>query len=212
MIYFYSGIFFIALIIVFFLLHENETFSSFFLKFYPQVLVSCFIFFFPKLLYSIYLPLLLESAFAITILTDIIDYSVFSIIPFITIFFSIIENIYYQKYSVILSSIWKSILVFIFFYFLIFFIKKIFKKDGLGLGDVYFYFIFVWYYDLYFLLLSFFFACLLALGFIFLYKIMFFKEPLKEMIPFIPFVYLSISLLKNGWWYQYIDTTIHFLQ
>lgn len=91
------------------------------------------------------------------------------------------------------------------FFILILLIKKMFNKDGLGLGDLYFYFMLVWYFDLYFLFLSFFLASLFGLFFILLYKLIFFKKPLIRIIPFIPCLYFSISCLQIETFFSYIS-------
>ncbi len=194
-------IFLLSIAISFFLL-DDISFYNFIHKQYINIFISFLIYIMPKVIFFINMPFLLDFAFCITIITDIIDYSVFSIIPSLLIIISFIYNILYGYYDILYYSLVNTVAIYIFFSFLILLIKKLFKKDGLGLGDLYFYFIIAWYFDLYFLLLSFLISSLVGLFFIIFYKLIFFEKDIKRMIPFIPCLYIGVSLLKVNYIYK----------
>ena len=191
----YLFIFLCSLGVAFFLL-EEVSFFGFIQKNYISILFSVIIYCIPKLFFPSQISFFLDIGFCITIITDIIEYSVFSIIPMLLIFYSFISHLLQGNYYFIFISTLNSIIIYGIFLLLIFFIKKLFNKEGLGVGDLYFYFIFVWYFDLCFLGISFFLASLLGLFFILLHKLIFFKKPFKQIIPFIPCLYLSILILQ----------------
>ncbi len=191
----YFFIFLVSLYISFILL-EERSFYVFCLKNYRMITASAIIYLFPKIVCLSEISLLLDIGFCITIITDMIEYSVFSIIPITIIIYSFLICLYHQYYAILLYKMVNIIILYIVFLLLNKLIRGIFNKDALGSGDLYFYFIFVWYFDLYFLFLSFFVASLFGLIFILFYKLIFFKKPLKKIIPFIPCLYLSISVLQ----------------
>lgn len=201
---FITLIIFLFSLLISFLLLDKLSWKNFIAIDYKNIIAAGIIYFIPKILGVSSIHFLLDIGFCITIITDIIEYSVFSIIPAILIFHSFLSCLFYSNYSLLFYSIFKTIIIYMIFLLLMKSIKKFFNKDGLGIGDLYFYFIFVWYFDLYFLLLSFFIASFLGLLFIILHKIIFFKAPLKEMIPFIPCLYLSISMLQIESFYNFI--------
>lgn len=207
MIIIYCLIFLLSLCISYFLL-DNIGVYNFCMINYQKVLYSFIIYIFPKVLFLPEIPILLDIGFCISIITDIIEYSVYSIIPLLNILSCVGFALYFGNYNYIFFNIINIIIIYGIFFILILLIKKMFNKDGLGVGDLYFYFMFVWYFDLFFLFLSFFLASIFGLFFILLYKLIFFKKPLIRIIPFIPFLYLSICCLQVESVFSYISYSL----
>jgi hypothetical protein len=197
-------VFLFSLLVSFFLLDSISLFD-FCIKNKRKIFFSAIVYILPKIFFLQSIPFILDVGLCITIITDLIEYSVFSIVPAILILYSFLIALYSGCYTMIIYSIIYTILIYVVFIFLELLIKRFFGKVGLGLGDLYFYFVFAWFFDLYFLFLSFFVASLLGLFFILFYKLIFFRRPLKKIIPFIPFLYLSISILQIKKFFIYVS-------
>jgi hypothetical protein len=169
------------------------------------VLISGAIYMVPKLF--LLLPLdysyIVELAWAISILTDVIDYSVFSIVTKILCAEVIIKSIYFCDYIFLCYGLLRIAGAFAVYLMLTNIVSWCFKKEGLGVGDLYFYSALCFYYDAFFLILSFFISSIIGLCFILCDSIYHYKKPMRQIIPFIPCIYLSIIILQNKLIYQF---------
>lgn len=186
----------------FLLLHYEMTFLQFFMQYKNKIFFAFVIFFLPKLSYFdinqelLFDSVLLNSAFIVTIITDIIEESVFTIVPLAVILIKIILLTHSKQYGSLFFSIILFLTIF-FIYFLIHFLStRLLNKEVIGFGDILFYFVLSFYYSAIELLFSFWIASVIGIIFIIMNKCLKWQEKIKNKIPFIPCIYLSIEIIK----------------
>lgn len=191
------GIFGAALIIAFFLLDLSW---KFFFIHKKKLLISFLVFCIPYVIGCRLPSHLLECGFAVTIITDIYECSVFSIIPFILFLWRQLCLLYSGDYLLLWNNFFYVFCVVSVYYSITTLSQKLFKKEGMGQGDMYFIAALSSYIDPMRNLFVFFLASFLGVCYGVLY-FLFFRRSL-EGLPLIPFLYIGASLVQCD--------TIHF--
>jgi prepilin signal peptidase PulO-like enzyme (type II secretory pathway) len=185
------GIFGVALIVAFFLL--DLSWDSFFIH-KKKLLISFLVFCVPCLIGCPIPSTLLESGFAVTIITDIYECSVFSIIPLILFLWRQLFLLCIGDYLLLWNNFFYVFCVVGIYYSITTLSQKLFKKEGIGRGDMYFIAALSSYIDPMRILFVFFLASFLGVCYGVLY-FLFFRRSL-DGLPFIPFVYIGASLVQ----------------
>lgn len=203
--YFVILIFFFLLstCISFILLSYELSYKNFILLYKKEFLISAFIFFIPKLIllffnYSYCFSLdffLLNIAFMIMIITDIIEKSIFTIIPFTTIVLRFLSLIFMKDYFFIIESFFSIIIILVFYYLIYYLFLFLLKKEAIGFGDILCFFMLSFYSNIFLLGIIFWISSLLGLLFILCYKLLFWKKKILSIIPFVPCIYLGYEIV-----------------
>lgn len=207
-IFIYSILFFLSIFCAFFLLENSLSFYHFVIRYKKQIGLSFLVVFFIKgIFFCDYKNVLgsnffvkkdiwLDFAFMISVLTDLIDESVFVVVPLSILGITFLSFIYNQEYFLLFDSVSNIVIILLLYYFIDIIFTKFFAKKGMGFGDILLYLLLSCYYDLFFLIISFWISCVLGLFVIIIYKMIFFKKPLLKRVPFVPFVFLGVELLS----------------
>lgn len=185
------GIFGVALIIAFFLL---EVSFDTFLFHKKKLLISFLVFFFPPLIGCGMHSRLLECGFAVTIITDIYECSVFLIIPFFLFLWRQFFLLYSADYVLFWNNFFYVFCIVCLYYSITILSQKLFKKEGMGAGDMYFIAALSSYIDPLRIMFIFFLASFLGVCYGLFYFLLYQKS--LEGIPFIPFLYVATSVVQ----------------
>lgn len=186
-----ASIFVVALFLSLFLL--DVSWESFFLH-KRKLLISFLVFFFPPLIGCGMHSRLLECGFAVTIITDIYECSVFSLIPSILFLSRQFFLLYSADYVLFWNNFFYVFCIVCLYYSITILSQKLFKKEGMGAGDMYFIAALSSYIDPLRIMFIFFLASFLGVCYGLFYFLLYQKS--LEGIPFIPLLYVATSVVQ----------------
>lgn len=166
---------------------------------YSKIIVANFIYFIPKILGYTVSSLLLDAAFCITLITDIYEYSVFTVIPMVCYIIGLGSLFYFNNFNLMIEVIGKSFILWVLYKAIVFISQIFFNQEGFGKGDFYFLLGIIPYFDFIHFFILFFLACFGATIYSLFFSILFCKRIMG--VPFIPFLYIAASLVSDDFIY-----------
>lgn len=183
-------IFIINAIVNFFILqiHKDN-----YIKYIYTLITSYLTYIVPYLFFSGMNNPLFMLCFSNMIITDIFENTILTIIPYLLIIFGQTILLLNYTFTYSIKIIFLVILIFYFFKTLNYYSRKYLKQDGIGEGDILMFCALVYFFSIITIIFSIILSSFIAVLYAIVYYI--FMKKKVSRIPYIPFLYLGISLI-----------------